>query len=101
MCTISNLYNIQFLTFTVGPIQEYTIILDTDALVPEYWRFDSLINVSSYEVLVDGVSRPEFQNLIPLNDLQGSTVVIRYVLTDVLAGDQVQEELRAISLAKA
>ena len=80
--------NIQYLTFsaTTQP-PEYQIISSTDSLVNEYWRITDLVNISAYEVIVDGIPRPEFQSLIPLNELVGSDVVIRYELTDAAAGD--------------
>jgi hypothetical protein len=66
---------------------EVTIQLSSAIGVTNYWRITRIDNVSSYEVLVDGVVRPEFQTLIPLAELIGSEVVIRYVITDAAAGD--------------
>lgn len=66
---------------------EVTIQLASAINVTNYWRITGLDNVSSYEVLVDGVARPEFQTLIPLAELMGSDVVIRYVITDNAAGN--------------
>ena len=66
---------------------EVTIQLASTVNVTNYWRITGLDNVSSYEVLVDGVVRPEFQTLIPLAELIGSDVVIRYVITDNAAGN--------------
>jgi hypothetical protein len=66
---------------------EVIIQESTDVNVTSYWRIIRFDNVSSYEVLVDGVVRPEFQTLIPLAELMGSEVIIRYVITDNAAGN--------------
>ena len=53
---------------------------------PSYYSFVSSSNVSSYTVLVDGVERPEYQQLIPMPELTSNSVQISYSLIDPESG---------------
>ena len=69
----------------VPPLSENTNILDLGNST-NYYSFISSSNVSSYTVLVDGVERPEYQQLIPMPDLTSNLVQISYSLIDAGSG---------------